>query len=204
MKEPTGDSRRRGDVHSRGDSGLGRPGDRGAGGGGSLHFTDKNVDRFFLVGCSPYTFLQGTKSELEDLFSTPPTDGVHRCRTPEGRRDPHDVAMWSWVYLGGPQPGPGMLTNHIRIFVDGEELWSRETRVDRPLADPTMITWGPATMSKAIPDPTQGEEVILRRSDGKPILPTPTVAIVGQLRSAEDRLGLGDDVEDDHGDIPLA
>ena len=64
MKEPTGDSRRRGDVHSRGDSGLGRPGDRGAGGGGSLHFTDKNVDRFFLVGCSPYTFLQGTKSEL--------------------------------------------------------------------------------------------------------------------------------------------
>ena len=114
---------------------------------------------------------QGTKSELEDLFSTPPTDGVHRCRTPEGRRDPHDVAMWSWVYLGGPQPGPGMLTNHIRIFVDGEELWSRETRVDRPLADPTMITWGPATMSKAIPDPTQGEEVIPRRSDGKPILP---------------------------------
>ena len=64
MKDPTGDSRRRGDVHSRGDSGLGRPGDRGSGGGGSLHFTDKNVDRFFLVGCSPYTFLQGTKSEL--------------------------------------------------------------------------------------------------------------------------------------------
>ena len=64
MKDPTGDTRRRGDVHGRGDSGLDRPGDRRGGGGGSLNFTGKNVDRFFLVGCSPYTFLQGTKSEL--------------------------------------------------------------------------------------------------------------------------------------------
>ena len=66
MKDPTGDSRRRGDAHGRGDSGLDRPGDRGGGGGGggSLNFTGRNVDRFFLVGCSPYTFLQGTKSEL--------------------------------------------------------------------------------------------------------------------------------------------
>ena len=60
MKDPTGDTRRRGDVHGRGESGLagspGRP--------GNLNFTGRNIDRFFLVGCSPYTFLQGTKSEL--------------------------------------------------------------------------------------------------------------------------------------------
>ena len=50
MKEPTGDSR------------LRMPGAMSGGGPAPpASFTGRHVDRYFLVGCSPYTFLQGTK-----------------------------------------------------------------------------------------------------------------------------------------------
>jgi len=56
MKDPSGDSRRRGGLPTG--AHLAPPPVR------RVHFTSSQVDRYYLVGCSPYTFLQGTRSEL--------------------------------------------------------------------------------------------------------------------------------------------
>ncbi|HJL28011.1 MAG TPA: phosphoribosylformylglycinamidine synthase subunit PurL [Polyangiaceae bacterium LLY-WYZ-15_(1-7)] len=53
---------------------------------------------------------------------------------------------------------------------------------------------GLASACRALGVPVvSGNVSLYNETDGKPILPTPTVAIVGQLRSAEDRLGLAFD-----------